>query len=206
MISDEQLAFIAKEINKSSISSPEIRDDLIDHFCCLVEIEMQRGRNFSEAYKKAYEQTTPNGFEEIQHETLFLLNHKKIILMKQFTYIVGFISSFVFTIGTFFKIMHFPGANIMMLTGLLGVSFVFLPLLLIIKFKDKVLNLMSEKLKWIFGTLSVMLIFLGSFFKILHLQGAGVLFGLGFIIFGLLFLPFYFFRMYKSSQEIISES
>ncbi|WMN06856.1 hypothetical protein QYS48_34010 [Marivirga arenosa] len=201
MITDEQLAYIANQINDSNISSLEMRDDLIDHFCCLIEIEMQRGRDFEDAYQKAYEQTTPNGFEEIQYETLFLLNHKKIILMKQFTYISGFIFSFSFTVGLFFKLMHFPGANIMMFSGLLGVSFIFLPLLLIIKFKDKVLTLISERLKWIFGTFSLMLIFLGSFFKLLHLQGAGVLFGLGFLIFGFLFLPFYFFRMYKSSQE-----
>jgi hypothetical protein len=201
MITDEQFSFISQKIKHSDIAAKEIQDDLIDHFCCMVEIEMQRGKSFEEAYQNAYQQTTPNGFEEIQQETFFLLNHKKIILMKQFTYISGYLFALSTTVGAFFKVMHFPGANIMLFSGLLGLSFIFLPLLLVNKFKDKVFNVMSEKLKWIFGTASMMLILLGSGFKILHLQGAMVIFGLGMISFGILFLPFLFFRMYKSSQE-----
>lgn len=201
MITDEQFTFISTKINHSGISSKEVQDDLIDHFCCLVEIEMQRGNSFEEAYQSAYQQTTPNGFEEIQYETFFLLNHKKLILMKQFTYISGYLFALSTTAGAFFKIMHFPGANIMLFSGLTGIAFVFLPLLLFNKFKDKVFKVMSEKLKWIFGTISIILILLGSSFKMMHLQGAGVLFGLGMLTFGLLFLPFLFFRMYKANQE-----
>jgi len=201
MITDDQYYFISQKIKKSGIASKEIQDDLIDHFCCLVEIEIQKGQSFEEAYKNAYQQTTPNGFEEIQLETFFLLNHKKIIRMKQFTYISGYLFALSTTVGAFFKVMHFPGANIMLFSGLLGISFIFLPLLLINKFKHRVFNVMSEKLKWIFGTLSIMLILIGSGFKILHLQGATVIFGLGMLIFGILFLPFLFFRMYKSNQE-----
>ncbi|MGJ3236359.1 GldL-related protein [Marivirga sp.] len=162
---------------------------------------MQEGKSFDEAYHVAYQQTTPNGFEEIQYETFFLLNHKKLILMKQFTYISGYLFALSTTAGAFFKIMHFPGAALLLLIGLMGISFIFLPLLLFNKFKDKVFKLMSEKLKWIFGTLSLMLILVGSCFKVLHLPGAMVLLGLGMIIFGILFLPFLFFRMFKSSQE-----
>jgi hypothetical protein len=201
MITDQHFSFISQKIKQSDISSKGIQDDLIDHFCCLVEIEMQRGNSFEEAYENAYRQTTPNGFEEIQHETFFLLNHKKIILMKQFTYIAGYLFALSTTAGAFFKVMHFPGANMMLFSGLLGLSFIFLPLLLINKFKDKVFNVMSEKLKWIFGTLSLMLILIGSTFKLLHLQGAAVIFGLGMLSFGIIFLPFLFFRMYKSSKE-----
>lgn len=200
MITDQQFDFISQKIKKSGISSPEVQDDLIDHFCCLIEIEMQKGEAFNDAYSKAFEQTTPNGFEEIQNETIYLLNHKKIILMKQITYIMGYLFALSITFGAFFKILHLPGANVLLFSGLMGLSFIFLPLILINKFKDKVLKVMSEKLKWIFGTLSLMLLFVGGTFKILHLQGAAVIFGLGMLSFGLLFLPFLFFRMYKSSK------
>lgn len=201
MITDAQFSFISQKIKQSGIVEKEIQDDLIDHFCCLVENEMQRGSSFEEAYNYAYQQTTPNGFEEIQLETFFLLNHKKLILMKQFTYIAGYLFALSTTAGAFFKVMHFPGANVMLFSGLMGISFIFLPLLLFNKFKDKVFKVMSEKLKWVFGTLSLMLILVGSSFKILHLPGAMVLLGLGLLIFGILFLPFLFFRMFKSSQE-----
>jgi hypothetical protein len=201
MITDDQFSCISTRIKQSGISQKEVQDDLIDHFCCLIEIEMQRGNSFEEAYQNAYQQTTPNGFEEIQYETFFLLNHKKLILMKQFTYIAGYLFALSTTVGAFFKMMHFPGANIMLFSGLMGLSFIFLPLLLFNKLKDKVFKVMSEKLKWIFGTISLMLFLVGSSLKVLHLPGAMVLLGLGLLIFGILFLPFLFFRMFKSSQE-----
>lgn len=201
MISDENFEFISRKIRQSSIQAKDLQDDLIDHFCCLVEIEMQKGHTFNEAYQKAFKQTTPNGFNEIQQETLFLINHKKIINMKQFTYISGYIFALSTTAGAFFKIMHLPVASIMLYGGLLGISFIFLPMLLINKFKNKVFSMLSEKLKWVLGTLSLMMIITASLFKLLHLQGAAVLLGLGFLVFGLGFLPFLFFRMYQAGQK-----
>ncbi|GAA5022860.1 hypothetical protein GCM10011506_00030 [Marivirga lumbricoides] len=204
MISEEQVDFVSRQIKESGITSQALQDDLIDHFCCLIEIDMQKGISFEKAYQKAFQQTTPNGFTEIQHETLFLINHKTIIIMKQFTYISGYIFALSTTVGAFFKIMHLPGASVLMFSGLLGISFIFLPMLLINKFKNKVFSLLSEKLKWILGTASLMIIITASIFKMLHLQGAGILLGIGFLVFGLGFLPFLFFRMYQSGETEIS--
>ncbi len=205
MISDEQFGIISYRVRQSKIANKALQDDLIDHFCCFVENEMHKGHSFEEAYQLAYDQTTPNGFEEIQNETFFLLNHKKIKIMKQFTYISGYIFALSTTIGTFFKILHMPGANIMLFSGLLALSFIFLPLLLVIKFRNKVFSLLSEKLKWILGTASLMIIITASMFKFLHLQGASVLLGVGFIVFGIGFLPFLFFRMYQSNKLEVSK-
>ncbi|MBK6264022.1 hypothetical protein JKA74_03150 [Marivirga sp. S37H4] len=204
MISDEHFDYISDMINRSAIKNKALREDLIDHFCCLVEMKMQDGTSFEEAFQKAYQQTTPNGFEEIQRETVFLLNHKKIIIMKQFTYITGYLFALSTTAGAFFKVMHLPGATVLLLGGMLGISFIFLPLLLINKFKNKVFSVLSEKLKWVLGTLSLMIIITASLFKLLHLQGAGILLGVGFLVFGIGFLPFLFFRMYQSSQSEVS--
>jgi hypothetical protein len=205
MITDEQFDSISQKIKQSKISNKALEDDLIDHFCCFVETEMRSGKSFEDAYQLAYEQTTPNGFEEIQNETFFLLNHTKIKIMKQFTYISGYLFALSTTVGAFFKLMHLPSANVLLFGGLLGVSFIFLPLLLVIKFRNKVFSLLSEKLKWILGTLSLMIIITASLFKLLHLQGASVLLGVGFIVFGIGFLPFLFFRMYQSSQLEVSK-
>lgn len=201
MISDENFEFISRQIRQSGIKAKALQDDLIDHFCCLVEIEMQKGLSFDKAYQRAFQQTTPNGFNEIQQETLFLINYKKIIIMKQLTYISGYIFALSTTAGAFFKIMHLPGASIMLFGGLLGISFIFLPMLLINKFKNKLFSVLSEKLKWAFGIISLMMIITASLFKLLHLQGAGVILGLGFLVFGLGFLPFLFFRMYQAGQK-----
>lgn len=200
MISDEKVEFIAQQINASNIKSKELRDDLIDHFCCIVELHMQKGQSFEMAFSEAYDQTTPNGYNEIEEETLFLLNYQKIKRMKKVTFSLGYLFSLSTSLGILFKILHLPGANIMLIGGFTGLAFIFTPLYLVNLFKSKVNSLLSEKLKWIFGAASIVLIACASWFKIMHLQGAGVLLGVGFLVLGFGFLPFLFFRMAKSNK------
>ncbi|WP_421895853.1 hypothetical protein [Marinoscillum sp.] len=201
MISEEQVDFIAEEIRKAHVKSVELRDDLIDHMCCLVEIEMGRGVSFEEAYGRAFNQTSPNGYGEIQRETVFLLNYNKIMNMKRFTYISGFVFALSLTAGTFFKLLHLPGASGLLSVGMCGMLFVFLPMLIVIRYKQLAVQVLSERLKWIFGVLSFVLFMVALWMKLTHLMGAGVILGLSFFVFGFGFLPFLFFRMYKASTD-----
>jgi hypothetical protein len=203
MISDEQFEIISRTIKQSKISNKALQEDLIDHFCCFVEGEMQKGYSFEKAFQTAYKQTTPNGFEEIQKETFYLLNYKKLLRINQFTYISGYIFALSVTIGVFFKFMYLPGATAFLYGGMLGIAFIFLPLFLANKFKNRLCSQLSEKLKWILGTISFVLFITACLFKLLHLQGAGFLLGFGFLLFGLGFLPFLFFRMFKAGQAEI---
>ena len=157
MITDQQVDFIEKAIAESNVKSRELRDDLLDHMCCLVEMEIKKGLSFEQAYQKAFLQTSPNGYGEIQNETLFLLNYNKIMNMKRLTYIVGFIFSLVFTAGFAFKMLHWPGATVLLTSGLGGLAFLFVPLLLINKFKGAVHSVLSEKMKWVTGSLVLLL-------------------------------------------------
>ena len=201
MITDEQVDFIEKEILKGDVKSKELRDDLLDHMCCLVEIEIKKGLSFEQAYQKAFLQTSPNGYSEIQNETLFLLNYNKIMNMKRLTYISGFIFSAAFTFGLLFKLLHWPGADLQLLIGTFGLSFIFVPLVLINKYKALVQEVLSERMKWIFGLLSLVLFVVGTLFKINHFMGANILVIFSFLFFGFGFLPFLFFRMYKESMD-----
>lgn len=201
MINDEQIEFIEAAIAAGNVRSKELRDDLLDHMCCLVEIEMKRGLSFDQAYQKAFLQTSPNGYGEIQNETLFLLNYNKIVNMKRLTFISGFVLSLAFVLGALFKIMHWPGANIMLFGGTFGLAFIFVPLLLVNRFKGEVHTVLSERMKWILGSVSIILLAVATIFKIMHLMGASALLTLAFLVFGFGFLPFLFFRMYKQSVE-----
>lgn len=77
MLSDQEVARLHSLIDKSPISSQLLKDDLLDHFCCFIEYEMKKGSSFEEAQQKAWQQICPNGLEEIQNETIFLINAKK---------------------------------------------------------------------------------------------------------------------------------
>lgn len=202
-LNEQQVDFIDQAISKEGLRNKSLQADLLDHMCCLVEMEMQRGLTFEQAYQKAYFQTAPTGFVDIQNETIFLLNYNKLLIMKRFIYLSGYLFATAWVIGIFFKLMHLPGAMILMFGGGTGLAFVFLPLLLLNKYKDLAVQAMSEKMKWTLGALSFFLFMVASWMKLAHLMGAGVMLGVSFLVFGFGFLPFLFFRMYKKSLESI---
>ncbi|MEQ9232379.1 MAG: hypothetical protein RIF46_16985 [Cyclobacteriaceae bacterium] len=201
MIEDKYVDKVIYVIEGSTIKKKELKDDLVDHFCCLIEMDMNRGLNFEEAFSRAQEQTAPNGLDEIQQETIFLLNYNRILFMKRFTYISGFLASFSLAVGFLFKILHLPGADQLTMIGIIGLAFIFLPLILADRFKHLGNQATIEKIKWIFGGLSALVFAIGGLFKILHWPGAGLLLGLSFLLFCVGFLPLLFFRMYKKSVE-----
>lgn len=201
MISQEYEDRIISEVERSGIDNRALMDDLIDHFCCLVEMEMERGRSFEKALQKAFEQTAPNGLEEIQKETIFLLNYSKIIIMKRLMYVFGYLFTVTWIAGIALKILHIQGAGMLLGIGGLGLAFIFIPLYLINKFKGFTQSVLSERLKWIMGGVSLLLLVTSITMKFLHLMGAGLMLGVSFLVFGFGFLPFLFFRMYKTSVD-----
>ncbi|MFK7953394.1 MAG: hypothetical protein AB8B73_11155 [Ekhidna sp.] len=203
MIDEKLEERIIDEINRSSIKKQTLKDDLIDHFCCLVEIEMDKGVAFEEALKKAHAQTAPNGLNEIQEETIFLLNYSKIIFMKRLMYATGYLFSLALIVGVFLKLMSVQGSFLLMFSGVSGLAFIFLPMVIINRYKKLAREVLTERLKWILGFASLFLFVIASWMKFAHLMGAPVVLGLSFLVFGFGFLPFLFFRMYKKSAEEI---
>lgn len=190
---------VIDKVTNSGIKNQRLKDDLIDHLCCIIELQMKKGIGFEDALNMAVFQVAPNGLGEIEQETIFLLNYSKIMFMKRFTYTSGYLFALASILGIFFKMMHFPGATLLSFIGGSGLVFVFLPLLLVNRYKLLVHQAMTERMKWILGVLSGVLFMLASYMKIFHLQGAVVVLGLSFLCFGFGFLPFLFFRLYKKS-------
>ncbi|MCC6818248.1 MAG: hypothetical protein IT245_05110 [Bacteroidia bacterium] len=56
--------------------------------------------------------------------------------MRKFTYLTGYLATTLCTTGILFKLMHWPGANIMILLGITLLNFVFLPLYFYKKYKE----------------------------------------------------------------------
>ena len=201
MIKDEYVDRIIYVIEGSSINKKELKDDLIDHFCCLVEMDLNRGIGFEEAYQRAYAQTCPNGLDEIQKETIFLLNYNRILFMKRLTYLIGLMGSMALSAGFILKLLNWGIGSEFVLVGTIALGFLFLPMILIDKFKHLGSQATIEKMKWIFGSMSALMFAGGTVFKIMHLKGAAVMLALSGLFFVLGFLPILFFRMYKKSVE-----
>ncbi len=199
MISEEFEERIIEEIESSGIRSQALKDDLIDHFCCLVEMFMAKGNDFERSLALAYEQTAPNGLDEIQKETIFLLNYSKIMFTKRLIYVSGYLFSILWITGALFKILHLQGAGFLLGVGGIGLALIFFPLLFLSRYKFWVREVLSERLKWIIGSISIMLLVIAISMKMLQLMGAAFMLGASFLVFGFGFLPFLFFKMYHRS-------
>jgi uncharacterized membrane protein len=117
---------ISSDIRKQEISFSHLKDELIDHVICDVEYEMLLGLDFSEAYRKVSEKIGPRGLKEIQEETLFAVD-TKYRKMKNTMKISGIAGTVMLGFAAVFKILHFPGAAILMTVGALALALVFMP-------------------------------------------------------------------------------
>ncbi len=200
-LSDEHVDFISKRINSSSIKSAAMKEDLIDHFCCAVEEEMKRGSDFDKSYDKAYHNICSDGFDEIQKETVFLLTSKKIKAMKQLMYVSGYLSAIGVTTTIFMKLNHVAGGQLVFLTTVLILAFLFLPTIFISLYKRELTKSLSNKLKYISGLLGVVLLTAFVVFKISHWPGTTVILFASVMVINFAFFPFLFFKMYRKSVK-----
>ena len=70
-LTENQIAYVEKTIKKRGIKDLYIRDDIVDHVCCIIEEEMEKGKNFPEGCKKAVLSFGPHGFRKLQDESAF---------------------------------------------------------------------------------------------------------------------------------------
>lgn len=198
-VTSDQVAIIKRQVERSGIVNEMLRDDVLDHLCCAVEIKLSKGKSFDAALQEALYELAPEGLIEIQTETVFLLNSTKIIRMKKVTYSIGLLSVMSFVLGWMFGMLHWLGARELSICGFLGFIFLYVPLLAFDRYKTNIRWLLSDKLKFILGSISGLAMAIAIAFKLLHLPGADQLLILGTGLFTFGFLPFLFFTMYKKS-------
>src|SRR5699024_4518737 len=122
-------------------------DDLIDHLCCVDESEMKTEESFQPLLNKAMSDLAPNGLIEIESKTVFLLNSKRILIMKKLLYATGFIGSISLTVGVTFKLLSMPYGYELFTVGFLTLFLVFIPLLALDRYKVAISKAISEKMK-----------------------------------------------------------
>jgi hypothetical protein len=117
--------------------------------------------------------------------------------MKKFIYISGIVIINIFVFGALFKIMHWPGANILIALGLGSFCIGFLPLAFIQSYKG---NGKKYKSLYIAGFICAFITFIGAMFKIEHWQGAGWFLMVGIPLPFLYFLPVYIYHQNKAKE------
>ena len=104
-VSEKQLDFILEDITAHGIEAEDLKDDLLDHICCIVENEMNTGDDFYEFYERILPRFFTDELREIQEETDKLLTFKDYYAMKNTLVKSGLISTALTILGVIFKIM-----------------------------------------------------------------------------------------------------
>ncbi len=193
----EQVEIITADVQLAGITFSHLPDDLVDHICCEVEILINEGKDFENAYKIVRKQVGIDVLQKIQENTKFLID-KNYRLMKTTMKISGNISLAMLGFGTICKIMHWPGAGILLAFGFLVLCLMFLPMVLYANYKNetKKQNLFLH-ITALIGCITFMA---GVLFKIMHWPGSALLLMVGYLSLLLLFLPTLLFVKLKSAQ------
>ena len=198
-LTDDNVEFISQIIKGCNIESTEMKEDLIDHFCCTIEEEMKKGLSFQKSYDKAYQNICPNGFDEIQRETVYLLTFKKIKAMKRLMYLSGYLTVISLTTTFFLKLSGFAYGGITLLLTAALLIFLFLPSLFVNLYKRQLTKSLSDKLKYMFGFMGAELLIVFALFRINHWPWSTSIFLAAIVIINFAFFPFLFFKMYRKS-------
>jgi hypothetical protein len=196
LLQDEHIDTISRKLKDGGIVDARLHADLLDHICCFIE---EQGReDFDMLLIQAIHLLAPNGLNEIEEERYFLFHFHKQLTMKRILFFCGFATTFLFTTGFTFKLMHWPAAIIF----LIG-SYLALILTTALIASNAVRNARSHSLAFnvrIFtGVLAAFLIAVGSIFKLLHYPSANIQFVSGVFLLNFVFLPLFFYQLYNQS-------
>lgn len=191
VLTDEQIAFIRNDIRRNGIELEELQLDLLDHICCVIETEHTAENDFEAFYRSILPRFYKRSLREIQEETHLLLTFKNYYAMKKVMFMSGAFSAFTVLIGSLFKIMHWPGAALLFVIAIALFSFVFLPILSVIRIKEQTLT--KDKIVITSAAIFGSAISLAILFKVMHWPFATILWTISLGILFFLFLPVYFF-------------
>ncbi len=190
-LKDEQIDFILNDIKIRGVEMEDLQLNLLDHICCIIEYELEPNGDFKNFYHKIIPRFFKKELKEIQEETNLLLTFKHYYAMKKTMNTVGIIASIGIVLGAIFRFQHWPGANVMLVLGVVLISFVFLPIMFTLKLRESTEK--RDKVVLILGCLISILFIIATTFRLMHWPWANILLGVSVLVLLFLFVPVYLF-------------
>ncbi len=197
-ISDEQIDYILNDIRRNGVETEDLQLNLLDHVCCIIEQNLEESGDFEGFYQQTIKQFYVQNLHEIEEETTLLLTFKNYYAMKKVLITTGTFSAATFVMGSIFKSMHWPGANVMLCSAILFISLLFLPVFFVMKNRE--IKTRRGKLILATGTLTGILYSLATLFAIQHWPGVRVLWLSTVVLSFFVFIPLYFFNGIKNPE------
>lgn len=198
-VSDEQIDYILIDLEKNGIDLEDLKYNLLDHICCILENEYTGSNDFYSFYENIKKRFFKDSLMEIQEETERLLTFKDYYAMKRTLKIAGLTSASLTIIGAILKTYHLPGAGISYVLGAVIFSLVFMPLMILLKFKDDE----SKAEKWVFtlGFILGIVASTGVLFRMMHWPYAYIMARSSITLFIFLYIPLYYIVRSKKPEQ-----
>ncbi|MDA3954335.1 MAG: hypothetical protein PF485_11875 [Bacteroidales bacterium] len=175
-LSLDQFRIIERDVQSEGITFSHLECDLLDHVCCDIEDRMRTGFSFDDAYQTVKREIGIQGLRRVQEETLLLIN-KNYRMMKKSMKILGTIALAGVSIAAVAKIMHWPGASLLILLSTFIVSTIFFPAVLYVWYKEVFLK--KHGFIVILTFFAGFTFMYGTLFKIQHWPFANILLIIG---------------------------
>lgn len=201
-ISDQQIDYILNDIGARGVEMESLQQNLVDHVCCIIENNLEENGDFENFYKKTIKSFYKDELWEIEEETLLLLTYKNYYTMKKIMINSGIAAATFFIIGSFFKFMHWPGAAMLIMLGMIIGTLIFLPLIFLTKKSETTES--RGRLVLGIGVINGILFCAYSLFKVMHWPYASNLWFITLGLFSFIFIPLYFFNGIKNPDNKIN--
>ncbi|WP_298901340.1 hypothetical protein [uncultured Psychroserpens sp.] len=137
ILSDQQIEFIENSLKLYGVKSQGLREDLLDHMCSY--IESKTSGDFESLYQEALQKFGGYAnFQRLQLETNYQKYEKNIMVFNRLKFSVGSIASLLLVVSLLFKMMHWPYANVMMISAVLIFAFIMIPIHFYVRFKKSI--------------------------------------------------------------------
>lgn len=168
-LSDKQLELVELKVHEAGLQNHELQVDLLDHIACMIEDMMENNHSFDQAFEQAFQTYNQRHLKRIEFTTRILTTST----MKKHTKILGIVGLVLATAGTSMKMLHLPGAAIILTLAAVVLALGFVGS----NAMDTIKNLDNAKGKFvqIIGAIGALFTLAGGMFKLLHLPGAGIL-------------------------------
>ena len=189
-LSSAKIQEIEEYLAKGGLTFSPLKEELLDHVISDMDSRLEEGQDYERAWNEIKKELPTNHLKHIEKETMETFKSK----MNLTNILVG-ISGAALIIGALLKLLHLPGAGIVM------IAFLFLTALVLLYESTRSIYVYREKkgaLTLIVATLAVIAHIASICFKIMHLPGATLLMYGSVIsvatIFPLMSVYFYFSR------------
>jgi hypothetical protein len=117
MLTENQINKIKQAVEKQNVNFSHLKDDLIDHLGCEIEVEMTKGADFDSAFEIVLKDIGINGLKKIEHSAISLIN-LKIIERRKLLFAISSVGIILLLISLIFSIIQFSQHLIIISRGL----------------------------------------------------------------------------------------